>query len=70
MSSPTFSVVIPALNEAETLRRCIHSIRAQQHEAEIIVVDGGSRDATAAIEEAEHVTVLASRPGRGTQCNA
>lgn len=66
---PTFSVVIPTLNEAETLRRCIHGVRKQHHDAEIIVVDGGSKDDTVAIARAENVTVLTSCPGRGMQCN-
>ena len=47
--SPRFSVIIPAYNSAATLARAIESVRAQSWPAhEIIVVDDGSTDATAA----------------------
>ena len=46
--TPRFSVIIPAFNAAATLARAIESVRAQSWPAhEIIVVDDGSRDATA-----------------------
>ena len=46
MSEIRISVVIPTLNSAETLEKCLASIRANnsQSEYEIIVVDGGSKD--------------------------
>ena len=48
--SPKFSVVIPAFNAAATLKRAIESVRAQSWPAhEIIVVDDGSSDDTAAL---------------------
>jgi glycosyltransferase involved in cell wall biosynthesis len=44
------SVVVPAYNAEQTLPETLHSVRAQTHEnLEIIVVDDGSTDATAAI---------------------
>lgn len=50
MSAPCFSVVIPAYNAAATLARAIESVLGQSWPAhEIIVVDDGSRDATAEI---------------------
>lgn len=69
LPDPIFSVVIPALNEAGNIRRCISGIRAQQPDVEIIVVDGGSTDGTAALAGAEQAVVCVSPPGRGTQCN-
>lgn len=48
--NPRFSVIIPAYNSAATLARAIESVRAQSWPAhEIIVVDDGSRDATAEV---------------------
>ena len=48
--TPRFSVVIPAFNAAATLARAIESVQAQSWPAhEIIVVDDGSRDASAEI---------------------
>jgi len=36
------SVVIPALNEAENILSCLDSVKNQDCEFEVIVVDGGS----------------------------
>lgn len=50
MSSPRFSVIIPAYNAAGTLARAIDSVLTQTWPAfEIIVIDDGSIDATAAV---------------------
>lgn len=48
--NPRFSVIIPAFNAEKTLARAIESVRAQSWPVhEIIVVDDGSTDATAAV---------------------
>jgi glycosyltransferase involved in cell wall biosynthesis len=56
MPYPTYSIVIPAYNESgripATLRSVLECIHAQHWNAEIIVVDDGSRDATADIVRA------------------
>ena len=50
MSAPRFSVVIPAYNAQDTLARALDSVLAQIWPAfEIIVIDDGSSDATAAV---------------------
>jgi len=61
---PALSVVIPALDEEAGIAAAIRSVRG---EAEVIVVDGGSRDDTRAVAAAEGARVLASGRGRGLQ---
>ena len=47
---PLVSVVVPAFNAAETIHETLHSISQQTYRAlEVIVVDDGSTDETAAI---------------------
>lgn len=64
----SFSVIIPALNEATGISACIASARSQGP-CQIIVVDGGSRDATIAQAQSADL-VLTSAPGRARQMNA
>ena len=64
------SVVIPTLNEAGNLPRLLATLRRQKTTAEIIVVDGGSRDGTRERAVDCLVTVLNSTPGRGVQLRA
>ena len=45
------TIIIPALNEAESIDQVLMNIKGSL-KAEILVVDGGSEDATAAIAEA------------------
>ena len=61
---PSISVVIPALDEEQRLPAAIRSVRA---DAEVIVVDGGSRDATREVAAREGARVLESPRGRGRQ---
>lgn len=58
------SVVIPALDAADTLPETLNSV---QDADEIIVVDGGSRDATSEMAQAAGAIVIASEKGRGLQ---
>ncbi len=62
------SVVIPTLNEAGNILASIHSVRMQPGEHQIIVVDAGSTDGTAAIAR-PHAEVLLGERGRGAQMN-
>ncbi len=61
----TTSVVIPTLDEAERIGALVRSLR--QDGVEIIVVDGGSRDATASLAREAGARVLESERGRAAQ---
>ncbi len=70
------SVVVPALNEAETLGRLFGDLSAQEGaDLELIVADGGTADRTAdlvrdfAARARFGVRLLESRRGRGAQMN-
>lgn len=67
-SSPEFSVIVPAYNAAHTIMATIASVLAQTREDfELIVVDDGSTDATAALARAieDHRVTVVSQPNRG-----
>jgi rSAM/selenodomain-associated transferase 2 len=64
------SVIIPVLNEAPRLAALIGGLQAQPTRHEIIVVDGGSRDGSAALAQSLGATVLQSGGGRGGQLAA
>ncbi len=71
MGTPRYSIVIPAYNESErisnSLDRVLEYIRQQQWDAEVIVVNDGSRDHTAELVRryaAQHPAVrLVENPG-------
>ncbi|TXH19811.1 MAG: glycosyltransferase [Gammaproteobacteria bacterium] len=56
----SISVVLPAKNESEGLRRTLPALRANLPGAELIVVDDGSTDDTAAVAVANGARVLSS----------
>lgn len=67
----TLSIIIPVLNEAQTLRRQLQALqflRRQGHQ--LVLVDGGSTDAS--VQEAQGLVdvCLSSAPGRAQQMNA
>jgi len=65
------SIVIPALNEAPDLERLLPDLGARFPGAEVVLVDGGSTDATAAVAaRSPRVRLLASPRGRASQMNA
>jgi len=57
-NSVALSIVIPAKNEAATIADVVASARSEYPEAEIIVVDDGSTDATADLAETAGATVV------------
>ncbi|MBA3647639.1 MAG: TIGR04283 family arsenosugar biosynthesis glycosyltransferase [Chitinophagales bacterium] len=67
-----FSIIIPTYNEADQIAQTINKTHAAigEHEAEIIVVDGGSSDDTVAIAQQCGATIVKSESkGRAAQMN-
>ncbi len=63
-------VVIPALDEADTLPRLLEDLARMRIGHRILVVDGGSGDGTVAAARAGGAEVMRSRAGRARQMNA
>ncbi len=71
MTVPTLSIIVPVLDEAEAIAghlAALAPLRAAG--AEVIVVDGGSRDGTAERAALLADTVLRAQRGRAAQMNA
>lgn len=62
------SIVVPVLDEEATTDATLRRLRSDFAGCELVVVDGGSRDHTAALA-ARHATVVSSPPGRARQMN-
>jgi rSAM/selenodomain-associated transferase 2 len=62
------SIVVPALDEADSISATVRD--ALMHADEAIVIDGGSRDATAALAAAAGARVVQAPRGRASQMNA
>ena len=68
-------VVIPTKNCALDLDRCLHALKKQVEEVNMIVVDAGSRDGTREVAERHNVTLLDEPPStvkgsrRAVACN-
>jgi rSAM/selenodomain-associated transferase 2 len=62
------TVVIPALDEAAGIEPCVAS--ARDEDVEVIVVDGGSRDATRDLARRAGARVVSAAAGRGRQLEA
>jgi hypothetical protein len=65
----SLSVIIPVLNEAKRIANLIR-ILSRHNPSEIIVVDGGSADATVVEASKAGATVIFSSRGRAAQMNA
>ncbi|MEA2876128.1 MAG: hypothetical protein QOF14_1324 [Hyphomicrobiales bacterium] len=68
---PSLSIILPVLDEAANIVAALEAL-APLHSrgAEIIIADGGSRDATTALARPLADRVLVSARGRATQMNA
>jgi rSAM/selenodomain-associated transferase 2 len=64
------SIIIPTLNEAESLPGLLASLSRSKVAHEVIVCDGGSSDKTVSIAQNFNTKVLTSAPGRGIQLSA
>jgi glycosyltransferase involved in cell wall biosynthesis len=67
MGEPSVSVVVPAYNEATTIEGCLDPLLDQSYPREryeVVVVDNGSTDGTAAVVE-EYPVALVSTPDGG-----
>lgn len=65
------SIIIPILNEAETLRRQLPALQALRRDGhQVIVVDGGSTDRSLEVARGQVDDCLQCAPGRAWQMNA
>ena len=66
---PTLSVIIPAFNEAQTIRQIVEAVKEVPIDTEIIVVNDGSTDQTSVILEqmcnAPKLKILQCKENRG-----
>ncbi|MGR0482676.1 MAG: TIGR04283 family arsenosugar biosynthesis glycosyltransferase [Candidatus Electronema sp. V4] len=72
LTGPTtlsISIIIPVFNEEAAVGPCLDRL-PRSPEVELLVVDGGSADATAAVVRARGLEPLISGPGRGSQQRA
>lgn len=68
-SAPRISIIMPVMNEADSLPAAIASIGHVEH-TEVIVVDGGSTDDTTAVARSLGAQVIEAPEGRASQMNA
>lgn len=69
-TSARVSIILPVLNEAETLAEKLHSLQALREDCELILVDGGSLDHSPTIAAPLVDKVLKTARGRARQMNA
>lgn len=72
MHSPELSIIVPMRNEAHRLPALFAHLEGvrQDPDVEVLLVDGGSTDASVELAQAAGLEVLISDPGRAHQMNA
>ncbi len=71
MERPQLAVIVPVLNEADGIQATLRALAPlSSRGAQLIVCDGGSRDATVALARPLADQVLAAPAGRARQMNA
>jgi rSAM/selenodomain-associated transferase 2 len=71
MTAPHLSIVMPVLNEAAGLSAALQALAPlTARGVQLIVADGGSSDATAALAQAGGATLISAPRGRAVQMNA
>jgi rSAM/selenodomain-associated transferase 2 len=70
-AKPSLSIIVPVLDEAPTLVAALTALAPlRANRAEVIVVDGGSDDGTAALAQPRADRVITAPRGRASQMNA
>jgi rSAM/selenodomain-associated transferase 2 len=71
MAKPSLSIIVPVLNEAAVIVIALEALAPlRERGAEVIVVDGGSADRTAALAKPLADSLITSACGRAVQMNA
>lgn len=65
VASSQVSIIVPAFNEAAAIAQVVGGLRAKFPEAEVLVIDDGSSDATAALAAGAGARVLSHEQQRG-----
>jgi rSAM/selenodomain-associated transferase 2 len=68
--APVLSIIVPVLDEAALIAPFLDHLRARAPHAEVIVVDGGSRDGTRSIAGPLADVLISAPRGRASQMNA
>lgn len=71
LPTPSISIILPVINEADGIVDALRPLQSLRHAgiAEVIVVDGGSRDDTVSLATGWADAVIQAKPGRGRQMN-
>jgi rSAM/selenodomain-associated transferase 2 len=67
---PRISIVVPTLDEVESIAGLLEDLRGLAVPHEVLVADGGSTDATCTVARERGARVLAAPRGRGAQLRA